>query len=557
MVNLNIPVGVSDFEKIRENNYYYIDKTGFIARLLQTKSAEVTLITRPRRFGKTLGMRMLASFFDIRKDSRSIFEGLEITRDTALCKEWMNQYPTLFLSFKDVDGLTFSSAYDMLVYTIADLFQQHLYLLESNHVSSYDKEIIHHIAERKADVSEIKQSLVLLTKALASHYEKPVILLLDEYDVPIAKASTNGYYDQMLEVIKGMLSTALKDNASLRFAVITGCLRIAKESIFTGTNNFVSDTIADCRLNEYFGFTQRDVDQLLHDANATKHAKDMKFWYDGYHFGDVDVYCPWDVMNYMRDLQYNPNAKPASYWKNTSDNAIIRSFIDYAGNTITQKLETLLSGKHIVQWIDENLTYDYLHSSEDNLWSILYLTGYLTKARNADLSESLPDGVSALIIPNAEIQEIFQTTILNWFQESARTWSRKALFDAVWNQDVETISSEMTKLLRKTISYHDYKEDYYHAFLAGIFAGAGYMVDSNKEHGEGRSDVIVYDALNGRVAVFEAKFAKSLNNLDAACEKAVRQIDDRMYAKSFEDDYDEVICYGISFFKKRCVVKKK
>ena len=250
-------------------------------------------------------------------------------------------------------------------------------------------------------------------------------------------------------------------------------------------------------------------------------------------------------------------AKPASYWKNTSDNAIIRSFIDYAGNTITQKLETLLSGKHIVQRIDENLTYDYLHSSEDNLWSILYLTGYLTKARNTDLSEPLPDGVSALIIPNAEIQEIFQTTILNWFQESARTWSRKALFDAVWNQDVETISSEMTKLLRKTISYHDYKEDYYHAFLAGIFAGADYMVDSNKEHGEGRSDVIVYDALNGRVAVFEAKFAKSLNDLDAACEKAVRQIDDRMYAKSFEDDYDEVICYGISFYKKRCVVKKK
>ena len=268
MVDLNIPVGVSDFEKLRENNYYYIDKTGFISKLLQTKSAEVTLITRPRRFGKTLGMRMLASFFDIRKDSRTIFEGLEISKNTALCDEWMNQYPTLFLSFKDVDGLTFSSACDMLMYTISDLYQQHLYLLESDSVNDYDKEIIHHIAERKATVSEIKQSLVLLTKALASYYAKPVILLLDEYDVPIAKASSNGYYDQMLEIIKGMLSTSLKDNAALRFAVITGCLRIAKESIFTGTNNFVSDTITDCRLNEYFGFTQKDVEQLLRDADA-------------------------------------------------------------------------------------------------------------------------------------------------------------------------------------------------------------------------------------------------------------------------------------------------
>lgn len=557
MVDLNIPVGVSDFEKLRENNYYYIDKTGFISKLLQTKSAEVTLITRPRRFGKTLGMRMLASFFDIRKDSRTIFEGLEISKNTALCDEWMNQYPTLFLSFKDVDGLTFSSTCDMLMYTISDLYQQHLYLLESDSVNDYDKEIIHHIAERKATVSEIKQSLVLLTKALASYYAKPVILLLDEYDVPIAKASSNGYYDQMLEIIKGMLSTSLKDNAALRFAVITGCLRIAKESIFTGTNNFVSDTITDCRLNEYFGFTQKDVEQLLQDADAMEHSKDLKFWYDGYHFGDVDVYCPWDVMNYMRDLQYNPDVRPASYWKNTSDNAIVRSFIDYAGNTITRKLETLLSGGYITQQIDENLTYDYLHSSEDNLWSILYLTGYLTKACDADLPEHLPDGISALMIPNAEIRDIFETTILKWFQESALTWNRETLFHAVWNQDAKTISIEMTKLLRKTISYHDYKEDYYHAFLAGIFAGAGYMVDSNKEHGEGRSDVVVYDSLNGRVAVFEAKYAKSLNDLDTACEKAVQQIDDLMYAKSFEDDYDEVICYGISFYKKRCVVKKK
>lgn len=287
------------------------------------------------------------------------------------------------------------------------------------------------------------------------YYQKPVILLLDEYDVPIAKASQNGYYKPMLNVIKGILSTALKDNSALKFTVITGCLRVAKESIFTGTNNFVSDTITDSHFDEYFGFTQAEVDQLLKDAALTQHAADMKAWYDGYHFGSYDVYCPWDVMNYLRDLQWNPETKPKSYWKNTSDNAIIRSFIDYAGNSITKKLEALLSGSYITQRIDDNLTYDYLHSSEDNLWSILYLTGYLTQVRKEDLQEALPDGVSALMIPNAEVRDIYQTTIIKWFDESAQTWDRKILFDAVWNGDSETMTQEMSKLLRRTISYHE------------------------------------------------------------------------------------------------------
>ena len=560
MKKLNIPVGISDFAKIRDRKYYYVDKTKLISDLLEEETAEVTLITRPRRFGKTMAMSMLSHFFDIRKDSKAMFQGLKIAENTELCDEWMNQWPVLFLTFKDVNGLTFASAKEMLLNRIAEIYNDHSYLLEGPQVRENDRKVFEQLADEVSGTptdAMLKTSIALLMKLMWGYYGKPVILLLDEYDVPIAKASANGYYAEMLEIIRGMLSTALKDNDAMRFAVITGCLRIAKESIFTGTNNFVSDTITDCRLNEYFGFTQKDVEQLLRDADAMEHSKDLKFWYDGYHFGDVDVYCPWDVMNYMRDLQYNPDVRPASYWKNTSDNAIVRSFIDYAGNTITRKLETLLSGGYITQQIDENLTYDYLHSSEDNLWSILYLTGYLTKVRDADLPEHLPDGISALMIPNAEIREIFETTILKWFQESALTWNRETLFHAVWNQDAKTISIEMTKLLRKTISYHDYKEDYYHAFLAGIFAGAGYMVDSNKEHGEGRSDVVVYDSLNGRVAVFEAKYAKSLNDLDTACEKAVQQMDDLMYAKSFEDDYDEVICYGISFYKKRCVVKKK
>ncbi|OUN68794.1 hypothetical protein B5G11_11520 [Drancourtella sp. An57] len=556
MACLNIPVGVSDFAEIRKNGYYYVDKSGLIEELLRTTATKVTLITRPRRFGKTLGMNMLAEFFDIRKDSRALFEGLEIDENTELCNRWMNQWPTIFFSLRRVDGLDFSGAYDMLCSVITELCDSHRYLLDSEKISPYDRSVIKNILNFDASESDIKNSLLSLTRAMQAYYGKQVILLLDEYDVPVAKANSNGYYNEMLDVMKGIMQ-ALKDNQSLRFAVITGCLKIAKESIFTGTNNFVSDTIANSGLNEYFGFTQDEVNRILGDANALEHATDVKEWYDGYHFGNVDIYCPWDVMNYIRDLQINPNAGPESYWKNTSDNGIIRSFIDYAGGTITKKLESLLSGGHIVQRIDENLTYDYLHSSEENLWSILYLTGYLTQVREEELSASLPEDGTALQIPNAEIREIFQTTIKKWFDDSARVWNRKSLFDAVWSGNTEVMTEEMNKLLRRTISYHDYKEDYYHAFLAGIFAGAGYIVESNKEHGEGRSDVVVYDPVESRAAVFEAKYSKALKDMETSCEEALMQIDKQMYAREYEDDYDHIFCYGISFFKKRCLVKTK
>lgn len=553
---LSIPVGVSDFEEIRRNGYYYVDKSGLIGELLSTTGTKVTLITRPRRFGKTLGMSMLESFFDIRKDNKALFEELEIAKRHELCMEWMNQWPTVFVSFRQVDGLNFNSAYDMLTLVISELYKKHLYLLDSDKLDSFDKEIVKQLIQGTASAKDMKGSLMLLTRLMYQQYGKPVILLINEYDVPVAKANRNGYYEEMLDVMKGLMQ-ALKDNQALCFAVITGCLKIAKESIFTGTNNFISDTITDSRLNEYFGFVQSEVDQILKDADVLDKAESIREWYDGYHFGDFDVYCPWDVMNYLLELQRNPKAKPVSYWKNTSDNAVIRSFIDYAGSNITGKLETLLAGGTIVQRVDENLTYDYLHSSEENLWSMLYLTGYLTKAREEDYNGKLADGTVALMIPNAEIKEIFETTVVKWFDDSTKKCDRSTLFHAVWNGDSENLTKEMNVLLRRTISYHDYKEDFYHAFLAGIFTGAGYMVDSNKEHGEGRSDVVVYDPINSRVAVFEAKYTKSLDKLESECDAALQQIDDRMYAKEYEDDYDQILCYGISFFKKRCMVKKK
>ena len=557
MKKLNIPVGISDFREIRENGYYYIDKTFLIYELLKTPATKVTLITRPRRFGKTLGMSMLADFFDIRKESSSLFEGLDISEKASICNEWMNQYPVIFLSLKDIDGLTFEDAYGQLVAQIADLYKEYTYLLECAEIDEDDKKIFLDLKAGKADKVQITRSLGTLMKMLQIYYHKPVILLLDEYDVPVAKASNHGYYNEMLDIMKGIMSTALKDNQALRFAVITGCLKIAKESIFTGTNSFVSDTIRDSRYNEYFGFTQTEVDKILNDSGCIEHAENVREWYDGYHFGEVDVYCPWDVMNYLRDLQHDIMAKPESYWKNTSDNAIIRSFIEYAGTNITKKMETLLAGNYIIQNIDENLTYDYLHSSEENLWSILYLTGYLTRVRESELQAQIPEGTVALQIPNAEIKEIFETTVIKWFSDTAKNWNRNALFQAVWNSDVESLTVEMNILLRKTISYHDYKEDFYHAFLAGIFTGAGYAVESNKEHGEGRSDIVVYDSVNGQVAVFEAKTSKTMDVMSRDCEDAIRQIDDRMYAKEYEDEYDHILCYGISFFKKRCLVKKK
>ncbi len=556
MNEIKIPVGRSGFADIRKNGYYYVDKSGLIRDILKTDGRQVTLITRPRLFGKTLGMSMLAEFFDIRKDSKELFSGLSISKDNQLCKSWMNQYPTLFLSLKSVDGLDIAKAYDKLSAIVADLYKEHLYLTESEKVDSFSKEMYCQVASQKASQGTVENSLLNLTRMMQAYYGKPVILLMDEYDVPLTKASDNGYYKEMLDVMRGIMQ-AVKDNEALKFAVITGCLRIAKESIFTGINNFVPDSISDTRLNEYFGFTQKEVDLILKDTGLTDYMEIIKEWYDGYHFGGCDVYCPWDVMNHVERLMLDERAKPAGYWKNSSDNGIIRVFIDFAGEAIARKLETLLSGGYVVQKVEEELTYNELLSSEENLWSMLYLTGYLTCVPEGQLKTRLPEGYLALSIPNREIKEIFEATIGKWFQESAQKWERKLLFSAVWKGDARILTEEMSKLLRRTISYYDYREDFYHAFFAGIFAGAGYVVESNREHGEGRGAIVVQDYGGDRVAVFEVKYAKSQNDLERSCEEAVAQIDSRMYGEEFQDDYSKVFCYGISFYKKRCFIQLK
>ena len=557
MNTINIPVGTSNFAEIRRKGSYFIDKSSLIEQLLKTQSTKVTLITRPRRFGKTLGMSMLSEFFDIQKNSLALFEGLSVMRNEELCRQWMNQYPTLFLSFRSVDGLNFSGAYAQLASVIAELYKKHIYLTESERIQPLDKEQFHRTAAEKADLKGIKNSLLKLTQLMELHYQKSVILIIDEYDVPLAKASEKGYYREMQDAIKGVMQV-IKDNNSLEFAVITGCLQIAKESIFTGTNNFVSDTISDTQLNESFGFTQDEVNRLLADTGLAPYAEEIREWYDGYHFGDFDVYCPWDVMNHVQNLLLNPDSKPKNFWENTSDNSIIRTFLKRTDFDINDKFETLLAGKHIVEHVEENLTYDVLESSEENLWSLLYLTGYLTRLRPDEIPglQLLP-GQYALKVPNKEVLGIFKKSVKAWLMETTAQKDRNELFAALWDENAQRLTELISDLLFDTISYHDYAESFYHAFLTGLFSNAGYRVESNYENGLGRSDLVVKDRRNRRAVVLEAKRTYYEDQMENACEEALSQIREKQYAEKVErDGYKKAGRLGIAFFQKKCLVKK-
>lgn len=561
MKEINIPVGISDFAEIRKENLYYIDKSGLIEELLRTRGTKVTLITRPRRFGKTLGMSMLAEFFDIRKDSRELFDGLSVAQNQELCQNWMNQFPTLFLSFKDIGADTFENASGMLRRRIAKICIEHAYLAESKKVADADRASFQKLMSSEGDTVQIKNGLETLCRMMHMHYEKPVVLLLDEYDVPIAKAAghdgQSGYYAQMMDVISPLIGTAVKDNSDLKFAVLTGCLRLAKESIFTGTNNFVSDTISDSRLNEYFGFTQAEVDRLLADTKLTSHTAEMKTWYDGYHFGGFDVYCPWDVMNHVNSLLLDPHAAPAGYWENTSHNDIIRSFLDRTQFDVNDKFEILLSGGYITEPLEERLTYNMLTSSEENLWTLLYFTGYLTKVKDSELPLALPRDRYALRIPNAELMEVFRKSVKEWFNDRSAGSDRRELFCALWKADTEKLTGIISDILFDTISYHDYRESFYHAFLTGLFSKAGYQVASNYENGLGRSDIVIKDRKNRQAAVIEAKVADSESRMESECVEALRQIEERQYARTLErSGYRRVTRLGICFWQKQCLVRK-
>lgn len=554
-MEFKVGVGKSDFADLRKSDNYYVDKTKILYELVHDTDNKVTLFTRPRRFGKTLMISMIENFFNIRKDSREIFEGLKITEYTEFCDAWMNQYPVLSISFKDMEALTFDGAYKMLKTTVADVCKELDDLMEEGAVNDADAEIFRQLMYTSADEDKVKNSLKTIMRMLHAVYGKKVILLIDEYDVPLAKASEkdtaeNPFYSPMLDVVKGLMSTALKDNEYLKFAVITGCLKIAKESIFTGTNNFASYSVLDEDFSEYFGFSGHEVAELLAAADRQDKSDVIKEWYDGYVFGDSFVYCPWDVINYVSALKKRKNARPKNYWKNTSHNGILLSFVKRTDFKVKGKFEMLMNGGRIVQTISDELVLDTLYSSEEHLWSVLLMTGYLTKADASEEGERV-----SLKIPNREIASIFEDTVVTYFQNTIDNSVQKSMMEALWNQDEQAASKAISELLWKTISYNDYHEDYYHAFLAGAFVGLGYEVESNQEKGLGRPDILLKDEDHRRAIIIEAKRSKRESDMDADCDEAISQIIRQKYAEGVYG-YGQILCYGAAFFQKQAKIKR-
>lgn len=549
-----VSVGEVDFAALRKENAYYVDKTEFMYELVHDTNNKVSLFTRPRRFGKTLMMSMMENFFNIRKDSKGIFSELNIAKHEVFCKDWMNQYPVLFLSFKDAAADLFDVAYDKLKNLIADLCKSISDLAEDPAINKADAAIFERLMFNTASDAEIQCSLKTLMRMMHAAYGKKVILLIDEYDVPLARANEkdtakNKYYVKMLDVIKGIMSTSLKDNEFLEFAVITGCLRIAKESIFTGTNNFASYSVLDEDFSGYFGFSKEEVDAILKAADRSDKAEIIREWYDGYVFGEAHVYCPWDVMNYLSALKKRKHAKPKNYWKNTSHNGILLTFVKRTDFKVKGKFEVLMNGGVVIQSITDELTYDTLDSSEENLWSILLMTGYITKADASEDGETV-----SLKIPNREIASIFEDTVVTLFKDTIDNGKQRSMMDAFWNCDEEHAGQAISEMLWKTISYNDYHEDYYHAFLAGAFTGLGYEVESNKERGLGRPDILLKDEDHRRAIIIEAKKSKKKADMGKACEEALNQILTGKYAEGLYG-YEQILCYAIAFHQKQAMVK--
>ncbi len=552
MASLNILIGIEFFRRVREENHCYVDKTGFIEELLASNQAMVSLITRPRRFGKTLTMTMLQEFFDICQDSRAIFEGLAVSRNTALCQRWMNQYPTVFMTLKGVEGRN----YDFALSQVSDLLQniciEHTYLLESEKVAPATKNKLARLYNGETSEKDMASSMRLLCRALEAHWEKPVILLIDEYDTPVNCAEQNGYYNEMIGFMRNFLGAALKTNPSLKFAVLTGCLRIAKESIFTGLNNFKCFGISNSRFADKFGFTPQEVKVLLDRADLSTKETELKEWYDGYRFGGyTEVYCPWDVLQYLSDLQYDAETKPQAYWNNTSSNSIVKTLISRADHRVVRdKIERLIEGGSVQEELAEELTYDTVYKNERNLWTILYLTGYLTKA-----SKQPDNDLTALVVPNKAVRQIFIKTVSRWFEDKIAGSDLSSFAEALWNGNAAGLQQMLTQILYGTISYFDGAENYYHGFMTGLIRGAGLSICSNDEIGLGRADIVIEDSLNRRAIIIELKYTREFKDLEAKAEEALKQIEERKYALGLGPLIKKIINYGIAFWKKESCVK--
>ena len=557
---LKLPVGIENFEEIRKLGFYYIDKTRLIEQLLQGWG-KVTLFTRPRRFGKTLNMSMLRSFFEIGMD-KSLFDGLYISGNKVLCDEHMGKYPVIFLSFKGVDGLDFTTARRMLCAILKDELDRHYYLKTSDVLTDEDRILFTKMLHGQDD--NIEDSIRMLSKLLYKHYGQKVVILIDEYDVPLDKAFQNGYYKEMVSLIRGLFGQALKTNEFLQFAVLTGCLRVSKESIFTGLNNFEINSIVDIDHDEQFGFTDDEVMKLLSDYDRSERYPDVKEWYDGYHFGNADIYCPWDVINFAKKLVSDPSARPSAFWINSSGNDMVKRFVDKADQTTRDEIEKLVAGGFVEKQLRLDLTYDEIDNTIDNLWSVLFTTGYLTTAGEV----RLPDSESyayKLVIPNKEVREVFVLQIQEWFKAvvAKDDDTMKLLSRAILDKDEKQIARQLNIVMSRMISIldtkasDDMKENFYHGLLLGLLRGSnpGWLIKSNRESGDGFSDILIKPEDPDAGIVIEVKYAKEMKNLDAACEAAMTQIKEKRYDEALRDEGRcNILAYGIAFCRKRCRV---
>ena len=554
---LKLPVGIDGFEKIRRNGFYYIDKTKLIEQLF-LNWGEVNLFTRPRRFGKTLNMSMLKSFFEIGTDT-SLFDGLYVSENKELCEQHQGQYPVIFLSLKDVEGLSFSEAKRKCIQLIKREAERFYGLKNSERLLDIDKKNYCRLLDmtvQEEDSDIVSSSIKMLSALLYKHYGKKTVILIDEYDVPLDKAFQHGYYKEMVHFIRGLLGEALKTNDSLSFAVLTGCLRVSKESIFTGLNNFKILSITDTRFDEQFGFTDTEVRKLLLDYHLEDRFEEVKEWYDGYRFGNADVYCPWDVIKFVDRAKDDKEAKPEAYWINTSGNDLVKRFIDKANKTTKNEIERLINGEAIEKELRLDLTYEEVDQSIENLWSVLFTTGYLTQSGRNE------DGAYRLIIPNREVREVFRLQINEWFKKSifSNTERLTAFWKAFEEGDTEGVEQYLNRVLSNSISVFDTKarkeekESSYHNLLVGILTGnADWLVKSNVEAGEGFADIIVETDDPDAGIVAELKYTKNFDDMKMTCQKAIDQIRDRRYQEYLlNDDRKDIRLYGITFCKKRC-----
>lgn len=564
---LKLPVGIDDFRKLRESHFYYVDKTRLIEQLLLNWS-EVTLFTRPRRFGKTLNMSMLKSFFDIGTD-KALFDGLYISGNKELCDEYMGKYPVIFLSLKGVEGLTYEEAFEAFVRIMGKEVNRVSFLADSDKLTQIEREQYKGLTIMKNgrlafDKEKLISSLQLLSQLLYKHYGKKAVILIDEYDVPLDKAFQNGYYNEMVSLIRGLFGQALKTNEFLQFAVLTGCLRISKESIFTGLNNFKVMSITDSRFDEQFGFTDSEVKKLLSDYGMDSHFDEVKEWYDGYHFGRADVYCPWDVINHVDHLRDDSDAKPQTYWINSSGNSLVRRLINRADSSTKDEIERLIAGEAIEKVIRQDLTYDEIENSIDNIWSVLFTTGYLTKIGEV----KLPDSESyayMLVIPNKEVREVFVLQIQEWFKAVVANDNdaMKLLSKAILDKDEEIPARQLNIVMGRMISIldtkapDDMKENFYHGLLLGLLRGSNpdWLIKSNRESGDDFSDILIKPENPDLGIVIEVKYAKEFKKLDAACDAAMAQIKQKRYDETLRDEGRcDILAYGIAFCRKRCRV---